>query len=135
MIAEIDRLYPGRSIYVYPDSSGKNRKSVNASETDISKLDDAGYFTRYDSVNPFVRDRINAMNAMLCNGNGVRRYKVNTNLCPRYTDDLEQQVYNKQGVPDKAHDTDHMPDAGGYYIAYAFPIIKPISSVEYKWHQ
>lgn len=133
MIAEIDRLYPGRTIYVYPDSSGKNRKSVNASETDISKLDDAGYLTRYDSVNPFVRDRINAMNAMLCNGKGIRRYKVNTNLCPRYTDDLEQQVYNKQGEPDKAHDNDHMPDAGGYYIAYTFPIIKPITSVDFKW--
>jgi hypothetical protein len=133
MIAEIDRLYPGRTIYVYPDSSGKNRKSVNASETDISKLEDAGYSLRYDSVNPFVRDRINAMNAMLCNSKGVRRYKINTNLCPRYTDDLEQQVYNKQGEPDKAHDQDHMPDAGGYYIAYAFPIIKPISSVSYQW--
>ena len=133
MIAEINRLYPDRSIYVYPDSSGKNRKSVNASETDISKLEDQGYYLRYDSVNPFVRDRINAMNAMLCNGAGVRRYKINTNMCPRYTDDLEQQVYNKQGEPDKAHDNDHMPDAGGYYIAYAFPIIKPISSVSYQW--
>ena len=133
MIAEINRLYPGRSIYVYPDSSGKNRKSVNASETDISKLEDQGYYLRYDSVNPFVRDRINAMNAMLCNGAGVRRYKINTNMCPRYTDDLEQQVYNKQGEPDKAHDNDHMPDAGGYYIAYSFPIIKPISSVDFKW--
>lgn len=134
MIAEISRLYPNRSIYVYPDSSGKNRKSVNASETDISKLEDAGYYLRYDSVNPFVRDRINAMNAMLCNGQGERRYKVNTNLCPRYTDDLEQQVYNKQGEPDKAHDQDHMPDAGGYYIAYSFPIIKPIASVGFKWN-
>ena len=135
MIAEVNRLYPNRSIYVYPDSSGKNRKSVNASETDISKLEAAGYYLRYDSVNPFVRDRINAMNAMFCNGDGVRRYKVNTNKCPRYTDDLEQQVYNKQGEPDKAHDNDHMPDAGGYYIAYNFPIIKPVSSVGYQWQR
>ena len=135
MIAEINRLYPNRSIYVYPDSSGKNRKSVNASETDISKLEDEGYYLRYDSVNPFVRDRINAMNAMLCNGAGERRYRINTNMCPRYTDDLEQQVYNKQGEPDKAHDNDHMPDAGGYYIAYAFPIIKPIPTVDFKWQR
>jgi len=135
MIAEINRLYPDRSIYVYPDSSGKNRKSVNASETDISKLEEQGYYLRYDSVNPFVRDRINAMNAMLCNGAGERRYKINTNLCPRYTDDLEQQVYNKQGEPDKAHDKDHMPDAGGYYIAYTYPIIKPMTSADYKWRR
>lgn len=135
MVAEINRLYPNHHIYVYPDSSGKNRKSVNASETDISKLEDAGYSLRYDSVNPPVRDRINAMNAMLCNGQSERRYKINTNTCPRYTDDLEQQVYNKQGEPDKAHDQDHMPDAGGYYIAYAYPIIKPITNMSYKWNR
>lgn len=133
MIAEINRLYGDHYICVYPDSSGKNRKSVNASETDITKLEDAGYSLYYDSTNPFVRDRINAMNAMLCNGQGERRYLINTNRCPRYTDDLEQQVYNKHGEPDKAHDNDHMPDAGGYYIAYAFPIIKPVSSVGFQW--
>jgi hypothetical protein len=107
MVAEISRLYPNRAICVYPDSSGKNRKSVNASETDITKLEDAGFSLFYESTNPYVRDRINAMNAMFCNGSGERRYKVNTNKCPRYTDDLEQQVYDKRGEPDKAHDNDH----------------------------
>jgi len=135
MIAEINRLYPDRIIYVYPDSSGKNRKSNEASVTDITNLEDAGYRLRYDSTNPRVRDRINAMNAMFCNGQGDRRYKVNTNLCPRYTDDLEQQVYNKQGEPDKSHDKDHMPDAGGYYIAYEFPVVKPIAKVKARWQR
>ena len=63
------------------------------------------------------------------NGKQERRYLVNTRLCPRYTDDLEQQIYNKQGEPDKEHDQDHTPDAGGYYIAYSYPINKPISNV------
>lgn len=129
MIAEIKRLYPNRKIYVYPDSSGKNRKSNEASKTDISELKNAGFELRYKSVNPRVRDRINGMNAMFCNGANERRYLVNTNRCKRYTDDLEQQVYNKQGEPDKSHDNDHMNDAGGYYIAFCYPVNKPTHDV------
>jgi hypothetical protein len=130
MIAEIHRLYPNRKIAVYPDSSGKNRKSNEASKTDISQLQDAGFTVNFKSVNPRVRDRINSVNAMFCNGDGERRYLVNTSRCPHYTDDLEQQVYNKQGEPDKAHDKDHMVDAGGYYIAYEFPLIKPVTNID-----
>ena len=132
MIFEIDRRYPNRRIRVYPDSSGKARKSQNASETDMSLLADAGYSLRYESTNPAVRDRINAANAMFCNGDDERRYLINTNKCPRYTDDLEQQIYNKQGDPDKAHDHDHMTDAGTYYIAYSYPIIRPTMKVRHK---
>ena len=132
MIAEIKRLYPDRKIYVYPDSSGKNRKSNEASKTDLSQLVDAGFTLKYKSVNPRVRDRINSMNAMFCNGKNERRYLVNTNRCPRYTDDLEQQVYNKQGEPDKSHDNDHMPDAGGYYIAYEFNINQVKSDITFS---
>ena len=135
MIFELQRRYPNRHITIYPDSSGKNRKSVNASETDISKLRQAGFNLAYNPANPAVRDRVNAMNAMFCNGNGERKYKVNTNKCPRYTDDLEQQVYNKQGEPDKAHDADHMPDAGGYYIAHRFPVIKPVTTRKFQWNR
>jgi hypothetical protein len=133
MIAEIKRLYPNRKISIYPDSSGKNRKSVEASETDISKLTYEGWAVLYTKANPRVRDRINAMNAMFCNGNEERRYLVNTRLCPLYTDDLEQQVYNKQGEPDKEHDKDHRPDAAGYYIAYAYPVVRPITKKSFQW--
>jgi hypothetical protein len=35
------------------------------------------------------------MNAMFCNGNGDRRYKVNVARCPVYADCLEQQVWDK----------------------------------------
>jgi hypothetical protein len=132
MVFEMQRRYPNRKIRVYPDSSGKNRKSNNASETDITVLEDAGYSCYYDTINPPVRDRINAANAMFCNGKGERRYLVNTNKCPRYTDDLEQQVYNARGEPDKQHDHDHMPDAGTYYIAYNYPIIKPTISAPFR---
>lgn len=135
MIDEINRLYPDRYIEIYPDSSGKNREAVDASETDISKLHDQGWRVIYDTVNPRVRDRINAMNAMFCNGLDERKYLVNTHLCPQYTSDLQQQIYNKQGEPDKDHNTDHANDAAGYYIAMKYPIIRPITRRQTEWRR
>jgi hypothetical protein len=39
-----------------------------------------------NAANPPVKDRINSVNAMFCNGNGERRYKVNVTRCPVYTE-------------------------------------------------
>ncbi|WP_369081323.1 hypothetical protein, partial [Streptobacillus moniliformis] len=48
-----------------------------------------------------------------------------TDKCPEYTDALEQQAYDKNGMPDKEGGFDHVNDAGGYFIAKRFPIVKP----------
>lgn len=116
-----------RQINVYPDSSGKNRKSVGASETDISLLRDEGFGVFNHAVNPAVKDRINSMNTMFCNANGERRYKVNTIRCPNFTEKLEQQIY-KNGEPEK-DGTEDVNDAGGYFIAHEYPIIKPVHNL------
>lgn len=86
-----------REIYIYPDASGDSRKSSNASATDIAQLKQAGFNVVVNASNPPVKDRINAMNAMFCNGNGERRYKVNVKRCPVYTESLEQQVWGENG--------------------------------------
>lgn len=122
MIKEIKRRYPGRQIYVYPDSSGKSEKS-NSSQTDINLLKGAGFNVEFNSKNPLVVDRINSMNAMFCNGEGHRRYRVNVEMCPKYTMALEQQTYDNQGKPDKSHDQDHPNDAAGYFIWKKFPLV------------
>ncbi|EPP7664834.1 terminase large subunit domain-containing protein [Klebsiella pneumoniae] len=118
-----------REIYIYPDASGDSRKSSNASATDIAQLKQAGFNVVVNASNPPVKDRINAMNAMFCNGNGERRYKVNVKRCPVYTESLEQQVWGDNGEPDKTADNDHPNDAGGYFIVKQFPIIKPTGKV------
>ncbi|AUR90591.1 terminase-like family protein [Vibrio phage 1.148.O._10N.286.54.A10] len=110
-------------IVIYPDSSGKNRKSVGASETDISLMRDAGFELMYKPSNPAIKDRVNAMNAMFCNGKGERRYTVNKSACPRYSAKLQQQVYKNQ-EPEK-DGTEDVNDAGGYFIAYKYQIKKP----------
>lgn len=118
-------------IYVYPDSSGKNRKSVGASDTDISLLKDAGFRVRVNTVNPSVRDRVTTMNSMFCNAKGERKYFVNPRKCPTYVDKLEQQVY-KNGEPEK-DGTEDVNDAGGYYIAYEYKVKKPMLNINVQF--
>lgn len=117
--------YAGRAITIYPDASGQNRSSKNWSQSDISILKQAGFAIRVDSTNPSVKDRVNSTQAMLLNGNGERRLKVNTYNCPKLTEALEQQVYDNNGEPDKTGGHDHITDAGTYPIVKLYPIKKP----------
>ncbi|EJP7326713.1 ParB N-terminal domain-containing protein [Escherichia coli] len=135
LIKERFWLYDGhdyrkvREIYIYPDASGDSRKSSNASTTDIAQLKQAGFNVVVNSSNPPVKDRVNSMNAMFCNANGERRYKVNVKRCPVYAESLEQQVWDDKGEPDKKSGNDHPNDAGGYFIVKQFPIVKPTGRV------
>ncbi len=122
MIRVIQDKYPNHRITVYPDASGQNRKSSDASKTDISQLKQA-FMVKNKNKNPYVKNRIASVQAMLCNANELRRYFVNEVSCPETCDSLEQQIYNKQGEPDKEHDNDHPNDALGYYIHHKFGII------------
>lgn len=121
-ILTLKQRYQNNHISVFPDAAGKSRTSSNTTETDLAKLKMAGYRVVVDYSNPLIKDRVYCMNAMLCNGLGERRYKVNIRKCPNYAEALEQQVYDTNGVPDKSSDHDHKTDAGGYYIAKEFPI-------------
>ena len=113
------------TLIVYPDASGQNTSSKNASESDLSILRQAGLMVKVNSHNPAVKDRINAVAAQILNDAGERRLKVNTSACPHYTEALEQQAYDKHGDPDKSTGHDHHNDAGGYHIVYRWPIKKP----------
>lgn len=125
MIRVIKERYPEfKRISIYPDSSGKNRSHANATaDSDIKLLQKAGFNVYFDNVNPPVKDRINAMNVMFCNSEGVRRYFVNVRKCPQYTQSLERQVYDpNSGEPKKDGKFDHANDAAGYFIHRKFPI-------------
>ncbi|WP_290503235.1 MULTISPECIES: terminase large subunit domain-containing protein [unclassified Leclercia] len=126
---ENGRYVASRQIYIYPDASGDSRKSNCASLTDIAQLKEAGFSVMVNASNPPVKDRINSMNAMFCNALGERRYLVNVQRCPVYTESLEQQVWDKNGEPDKKADNDHPNDAGGYLIVKDYPIVKPAYSI------
>ena len=118
------------AVTVYPDASGGNTSSKNASESDLSILKQAGFTISVNPSNPAVKDRVNAVNAITLNAVGERRWKINTDACPILTECQEQQAYDNNGVPDKSTGHDHANDAVGYFLVRRWPIVKRSASVE-----
>lgn len=118
MIQLLKSKYQGQKIFIYPDASGNNRKSQNASESDIALLRQAGFMIMVNPANPAVKDRVLAMNKLISD----RQYLVNPDTCPELVESLERQAYDKNGEPDKTSGFDHVLDATGYCIAYRYPI-------------
>ncbi|MBB1599494.1 terminase large subunit domain-containing protein [Variovorax sp. UMC13] len=114
----------GHAVTIYPDASGGNTSSKNASESDLSILKQAGFTISVNPANPAVKDRVNAVDAMALNADGVRRWKVNTDACPALTEAQEQQAWGTNGEPDKSTGHDHPNDAIGYFLVKRFPIVK-----------
>jgi hypothetical protein len=114
----------GHAVVIYPDASGGSTSTKNASESDLSILRQAGFSVEVNGRNPSVRDRVNAVNAMLLNADGVRRWLINTDACPKTTECLEQQAWGAAGEPDKTSGHDHMNDANGYFLAHRWPILR-----------
>ncbi len=117
-----------QKIIVYPDAYGNSARTSNASasQTDHSLLRSAGLTLDTPNGNPPIKDRVQSVNHMFCDGNGNRRYYVNTTLCPQYTQALEQQTYDLNGMPskNKKDNFDDLVDAAGYFINRKFPILR-----------
>lgn len=124
----LSERYPNHEICIYPDASGHNTSSKNANVSDHDILRQHGFKVYVDSVNPSVKDRINAVNAMILNSEHRRGVKINTAQCTELCDALQQQVYDKNGLPDKTSGVDHILDAFGYFLAYRYPIVKPATN-------
>ena len=125
MIRVIKEKWSEHHITVYPDASGKSRKSVDAYKSDISILNEAKFRVKAKESNPAVKDRVLAANSAF----GNQKVMVNARKCPEYFECLEQLAYDVNGEPDKKSGLDHLPDAGTYPIAYEMPIRKPVTKV------
>jgi len=125
MIDAIKERYHQHRITVYPDASGKSRKTVDASISDIHLLRQAGFAVKAKDSNPRIKDRIMAANGAFDHG----LLFVNDDKCSEYARCLEQLAYTANGDPDKTMDVDHLPDAGTYPIAYEMPIRKPLATI------
>lgn len=129
MIRIIKEKYPNHSIRIYPDASGRSRKSVDASISDISLLESAGFVIYANRSNPAVKDRILATNVAFEKG----RVKINDQNCPEYARCMEQLAYDANGSPDKKSNLDHLPDAGTYPIAFEMPVVKPVADLRIRF--
>lgn len=123
MAQEIKGRYNGRHIVVYPDPSGKARKtSAAVGQTDFSILEGYGFDVVASNKAPPIVDRINEVNAMLCNSDGERRLFIDQR-CKNLIKSLEGLIYKEgSSMPDKTSGLDHMADAVGYLIHEMHPI-------------
>lgn len=115
---KVRQRFPERSLYAYPDASGRNR-STNSSLSDIGILKSYGMQNRAPEANPPVRDRVNVVQALLLNAKGETRLLVCPEA-PRLIESLERQGYNEHGEPDKKSGYDHPCDALGYPLHSLF---------------
>lgn len=101
---------------VYPDSTGKNRKTSGKSDHQI--LRDAG-FSVVDTRNPFVTDRVNNVNRLLRDGRIIIDPK-----CKKLINDLEKVVWKNDELDQKTDPLlTHISDALGYLCHHLDPLI------------
>ena len=124
MIDLIKDRYYGCSIIVRPDASGKNVSSKGASLSDIRLLQQAGFWVDAPTKNPRIKDRVNSVNIAFEKG----QQKVNQAKCPQLHLALQQQIYDKNGMPEKRLDSniDDIVDSFGYNVYGLYPLDKYI---------
>ena len=128
MIEAIKARYTDRVIVIYPDASGRSRKSTDASVSEIKLLRQAGFRINAPLKNPRIRERVVSMNTAFLNSEGERHLFVNVLKCPNFTEALEKQVYDDNSVPVK-DGTEDINDAAGYLINRVHGLARPTGSV------
>lgn len=131
IINNIQSRYSGHDVTIYPDASGRSGRT-NASASDIDILESAGYRVDAPSTNPFIRDRINAVNSMFSHN----RLSVNVAKCPQLTQALETQGYATNGEPEKFNShpaIDDWNDSLGYFVSRCYPVIRPMTAININW--
>ena len=124
---EIKCRYPKSKIFCYPDPAGSARSTKSQGQTDHTILANAGFIVKAPRSHTPVRDRINAVNARLCDSTGVRHLFIDPK-CKTVIECLERQTY-KEGTsqPNKDDGYDHMNDALGYLVDFLFPLRREIN--------
>ena len=100
---------------VYPDATGAARRS-SATQSDHDIIKKAGFKIRTPRKNPPVRDRVNAVNKLIRDGN------FSCENCTNLIMDLEQNVWKSGDVDKTDPEQTHASDAVGYAINFLFPI-------------
>lgn len=126
----IAKRYKSHKVTVYPDASGQASRT-NASRSDVDIIKSNGIPVAVDARNPSVRDRVNAVNALLAHN----KMLVNVSKCPELTNALEVQGYAKNGEPEKFDQhpaVDDWNDCAGYFIHKRFPIARPVHAPQFR---
>lgn len=120
-------------VHVYGDPAGNARTHVGPSDYEVVKKAFAGdgrfqLTIKVATAHPAVKDRINAVNSLICAADGSRRLFIDPR-CKELIADLEQVVWkmdaagNSTGLIDKSNSKrTHCADGLGYIVAKEFPV-------------
>jgi len=125
LIVSIKKRYSKHKLFIYPDPSGTQEHS-NAPSSNMTQLKIAFGNRRviYHKKAPPVITRMNCVNALICTGDEVRRFKVNTKKCKKLTKALEEHPL-KDGIPNKKYRYDDCSDSMGYFLFTKFEVRRP----------
>lgn len=120
-------------VWIYGDQTGEGRSAQTAETNYRLMLNRLKYHGLYPKLklpqkNPFVRDRINAMNLQLRNAAGEHSIEIDPR-CKELIADMGEVLLDPRGLIKKSHNRDdpyyrrtHASDAAGYWIAYEEPV-------------
>ena len=122
--------YPGKKIFVYGDPAGNQRRTSANGNTDHLIVKQWGMELRAPRSHPLVKDRVNAVNRLMCNADGERHLFVDPK-CKETIQALSKQQY-KSGtsipIKDAEFGYDGVNDGVGYLISYLYPLKKEYTS-------
>lgn len=131
---EFKQRFPSHSagIHLFGDATGKARHTESNVTNWMIIQEELGRYGVQKFVptkNPAERDRVNAMNSMICNSKGDRRIFAHPERCKHFIRDCEQVSY-KEGTTQiektKSLELTHASDAGGYMVEHEFSLNKGI---------
>ena len=123
MAAHLAARFSGRELTVYPDPSGRARRtSAPVGQTDFSLLRGQGFSVVAPRKAPPVVDRINLVNQLCMPGQGTPRLLVNPQ-CRHLVTGMRELAYRPgTSSVDKGSGHDHITDALGYLAWGEFPL-------------
>jgi len=125
----LKQKYPHHSpgFIFYVDIAG-NQRRTSATQTDIAIIRENFPSSKifFNTIHR-IKDRVDALNARLCNGNGVTNYFITEN-CTRLIQDYERVTWELMENKNKAGDLTHASDGESYKFYHKYPLIGRIES-------
>lgn len=118
----IKKKYPGTTVFVFPDPTGR-RGQTNApvGVTDMSILRKAGFIVCAPPHAYASKDKWNSVNTAFLNAEGKAHAFVAKDTCPQLKKAWEGYAFKDNEDPDKSSGLDHISDAAAYLITYKLP--------------
>lgn len=135
MCETIKNRYKDKIVYIYPDPSGKNRKtSAAVGVTDFTIIQSFGFMIDAPNAAPAVIDRVENTNRLFMNSNKNSSLFINSSN--KYLIKCLDGLTYKDGgerIIDKNSNLDHAPDALGYMCWQMFRPQAISENIDVQW--